>query len=69
MSAPENPQKPEFERLAAEQQELSLIAEFWQFVHENKKWWLIPILCVFLLLGTLVFLSSTAFAPFIYTLF
>lgn len=69
MTVTEKPQKPEFERLAEEQQEMSLIAEFWLFVRENKKWWLIPILCVFLLLGALVFLSGTAAAPFIYTLF
>ena len=46
----------------------SLIAEFLDFLAHNKKWWLLPILIVMLLLGTLIFLSGTAAAPFIYTL-
>lgn len=44
--------------------------ELGQFMMENKKWWLMPILLVFLLLGTLIFLTQgTAVAPFVYTLF
>ena len=37
----------------------SLLSEFWLFLKENKKWWLLPILLVVLLLGALVFLSGT----------
>lgn len=47
----------------------SLVGEFWQFLRTNKKWWLLPILVVFLLLGILMLLGGTAAAPFIYTLF
>jgi hypothetical protein len=47
----------------------SLIGEFWLFLKTNKKWWLLPIVVVTLLLGALVFFSSTPAAPFIYTLF
>ena len=47
----------------------SLIGEFWMFLKQNKKWWLLPIVLVILLLGGLVFLSGTPAAPFIYTLF
>jgi len=36
---------------------------------ENKKWWLVPILLVFVLLGVLIVLGGTSAAPFIYTLF
>src|SRR5438876_148823 len=39
------------------------------FPRYNKKWWLLPIMVVILLLGVLVFLGSTGAAPFIYTLF
>jgi hypothetical protein len=39
------------------------------FLSETKKWWLAPIVICFLLFGLLIFLSSTAAAPFIYTLF
>jgi hypothetical protein len=58
----------EFEK-AGEGQPLSLTAEFWLFITENKKWWLIPILLVFALLGVLILLASTGAAPFIYTIF
>ncbi len=47
----------------------TLVAEFVEFLGENKKWWLAPILISILLLGTLVLLGGTAAAPFIYTLF
>ena len=59
----------EFEKVAAESENESLMAEFWSFLAQNKKWWLLPIVIVMLLLGTLMVLSSTAAAPFIYTLF
>lgn len=45
----------------------SLLVEFWEFLGDNKKWWLIPILLVLLLFGILVVLSGTGAAPFIYT--
>lgn len=47
----------------------SLLAELVAFLLANKKWWLTPIIAVFLLIGVLVLLSGTAAAPFIYTLF
>ena len=59
----------DFEKAAAEHQGESLLSEFWAFLKQNKKWWLLPIMIVMLLLGVLIFLSSTAAAPFIYTLF
>lgn len=59
----------EFEKAAAEGQGESLAAEFLAFLKQNKKWWLLPIVLVMLLLGVLIFLTSTAAAPFIYTLF
>ncbi len=59
----------EFERAAAESSSKGLIGEFWTFLRQNKKWWLLPILVMLFLLGALVLVSSTALAPFIYTLF
>ena len=38
------------------------------FPEASKKWWLLPIV-VIVAFGVLVFLSGTAAAPFIYTLF
>jgi hypothetical protein len=58
----------DFER-AQQEKPLSMIGEFWLFIRENKKWWLIPVLIAFLLLGLLAILGSTGAAPFIYTLF
>jgi hypothetical protein len=39
------------------------------FLGKNKKWWLLPILITLGGIGVLSLLSSTAAAPFIYTLF
>jgi drug/metabolite transporter superfamily protein YnfA len=47
-----------------------VFAEFWQFLRQEKKYWLVPIVLVFVLFGLLiVFSQSSAVAPFIYTLF
>ncbi|MFO1041535.1 MAG: DUF5989 family protein [Planctomycetaceae bacterium] len=46
-----------------------IVQEFIQFLGENKKWWLIPILVAVGLIATLVALSSSAIAPLIYPLF
>ena len=46
-----------------------LLREFWDFLRDNKKWWLTPIIVTLLVLGIFVFLTGTAFAPFIYALF
>ncbi len=47
----------------------SLASEMLQFLRENRKWWLGPILASVLVLGALVLLGGGAAAPFIYTLF
>jgi hypothetical protein len=47
-----------------------VLVEFVQFLREEKKYWLMPIVIVFVLFGLLiVFGQSSAVAPFIYTLF
>jgi len=53
----------------AEQPQVGLVREFWDFLRYNKKWWLTPIILVLLLISALVLLTSSAAAPFIYTLF
>lgn len=48
----------------------SLLREFWEFLKVRKKWWLLPIILVLLLVGVLlVFAQGSALAPFIYTIF
>jgi len=47
-----------------------LIKELWLFMKVRKKFWLLPIILVLLLLGGLIiFTEGSAVAPFIYTLF
>jgi hypothetical protein len=47
-----------------------LIREFYQFIRERKKLWIIPILLVLLLLSGIITLTAgSALAPFIYSLF
>ncbi len=60
--------KNEFER-AAGGAGGSLLRECWDLLRYNKKWWLLPLLTVLLLVGLLVVLSGTAIAPFMYTIF
>ena len=49
---------------------MSFIKEFWEFLRERKKYWLLPIIIVLALFGILIVLSQgSAVAPFIYTIF
>ena len=49
---------------------MTFLIEFWAFLRERRKFWLLPILVVLVLFGGLVVLSQgSAVAPFIYTLF
>ena len=49
---------------------MGLMGELWGFMRERKKWWLIPVIVVMLIVGTLlVFAQGSALAPFIYTIF
>jgi hypothetical protein len=46
------------------------VLELWAFMKERKKFWLLPIITVLLLFGTLIVLTQgSAIAPFIYALF
>jgi competence protein ComGC len=45
-----------------------LLREFWLFLRQEKKWWLVPMLVVLGLVGILVVVAHLypGFAPFIY---
>lgn len=58
----------EFEEASQEKQG-NLLSEFMGFLQQSKKYWLLPLILVMLALAALLILSSTAAAPFIYTLF
>jgi Family of unknown function (DUF5989) len=47
----------------------SLIREFWQLLRDHRKWWLTPVVIALLVLCLFALLSTSAAAPFIYTLF
>ena len=48
----------------------SFLHEIWSYARSRKKFWLLPMLVVLLILGGLLILAeSSVIAPFIYTLF
>ena len=59
--------KSEFEKVAKKNS--SIVGDFIDYLKANKKWWLLPIISTLVLIGILLLLSTTAAAPFIYTLF
>ncbi len=49
---------------------LSIARELWLYLRERKKWWLLPIVGMLVLMAALILLTEgSAIAPFIYALF
>jgi hypothetical protein len=49
---------------------MSFIKELWAFMRARKKYWLLPILVMMVLLGALIVMAQgSAVAPYSYTLF
>jgi hypothetical protein len=49
---------------------MSFLKELWRFLRVRKKYWLLPIVIMMVLLGALIVMTQgSAVAPFIYTLF
>ena len=59
----------EFEKAASDPPRDNIVSDFWYFLRRTGKYWLLPILVICLLLGTLMLLLHTAAAPFIYAIF
>jgi len=59
----------ELEKAAREESRTPLVKDFLVFLLREKRWWLAPIVIVLLLLSLLTLVSSSAIAPFIYSLF
>jgi hypothetical protein len=56
--------------MLGEIQMIEFVKEFWAFLKERKKFWLLPFVVILLLFGALIILTQgSAVAPFIYTLF
>lgn len=48
----------------------AVLWELWGFLRVRKKYWLMPVIAMMVLLGALIVLTQgSAVAPFIYTLF
>jgi len=49
---------------------MQIVRDFFEFLKENKKWFLAPMIVTLLLLGVLIALTQgSVVAPFVYTLF
>jgi hypothetical protein len=49
---------------------MAFLKEMWTFLSKRKKLWLLPIIILMILMGSLlIFAQGSVFAPFIYTLF
>lgn len=47
-----------------------LLSELWAFMKVRKKFWLLPLVLIMVLVGALlVFAQGSVLAPFIYTIF
>ena len=53
----------------ADEREPNVLRNFWDLLKHTKKWWLVPIIAVLLIIGLLIIIGGTAAAPFIYSLF
>lgn len=48
----------------------SIARELWAYMRVRKKWWLLPLMLVLVLVGLLITLAQgSALAPFIYSVF
>ncbi len=49
---------------------MDFLKDIWNYLKDRKKYWLLPIILILILVGILVvFAPGSAVAPFIYTLF
>ena len=59
----------DFEKVVSSRSTANVFSDFWHLVRKTKKWWLVPLLLLLLMLSGLFLLGSTPLAPFVYTLF
>lgn len=48
---------------------IEMLGECWGFMRQRKRYWLLPLVVIFLFVGILLIFAQGAAAPFIYTLF
>ena len=47
----------------------SFVSDLWDFLKTSRKWWMLPLFLMLLILSVILVLGKTAVAPFIHTLF
>lgn len=48
----------------------NVLVQLWEFLKVRKKWWLLPIVIMIILMGALIVLGqSSTVSPFVYALF
>jgi hypothetical protein len=65
---PQDQESTEFTRLN-EQKQSTLVMEFWDFLREHKKWWLVPLLISLTIYAAFLIVSISSGPTFIYKLF
>lgn len=50
----------------ADEADVSLAADFVDFIKHNKKWWLVPLLLSLAVVGLLATVGGSALGPFVY---
>ena len=49
---------------------MAFLQEFWRYIRARRKYWLLPILIVMVILGGLVvFVQGSAIGPLLYTIY
>ena len=64
----ESEQPTEFQRLGR-RRSAGVLREYFDYVRLRKKWWLVPVIVLLLLVGLVLVLGSSAVGPLIYALF
>lgn len=53
-------------QLAREEKGQFVAREFWQFLKESGKWWLLPLVVVLVCIGLFFLAAQTGLAPYLY---
>ena len=48
---------------------MDLLKDLWAYMLQRKKFWLLPVIIIMLIIGVLIIIGSTSAGAFIYTLF
>jgi competence protein ComGC len=45
------------------------LLEYWRFLRTQKKWWLMPIILILVLISVILIVAGSSISAFVYTLF